>query len=128
MRTAGITEEGEDSQAGMDNAFKWITRWGLALALILIVLWPLLALPAKDFSKGYFTFWVIISMTWGFIATVIAVVLPVRTRIPAPTCTFTTAAAGDPCASGSPAAQQSSFPKSLCGHTHQAVHTMRGFW
>lgn len=54
---AGITEEGEDSQAGMDNAFKWIMRWGLGLACLLFIIWPLLALPAKDFSKGYFTFW-----------------------------------------------------------------------
>ncbi len=82
MGIAGVTEEGEDSQAGMDNAYKWITRWGLALALILIVLWPLLALPAKAFSKGYFTFWVIISMTWGFMATIIATVMPVRTSAP----------------------------------------------
>mmetsp|Transcript_3555 Transcript_3555/g.10340 ORF Transcript_3555/g.10340 Transcript_3555/m.10340 type:complete len:694 (-) Transcript_3555:691-2772(-) len=72
----GITAEGEDSPEGMDNAFKWITRWGLFLAIMLFVLWPLLALPAKDFSKGYFTFWIILSMTWGFVATIVATVLP----------------------------------------------------
>lgn len=72
----GITEDGKDSQAGMDNAFKWILRWGLGLAALLFVIWPLLALPAKDFSKGYFTFWVIISMIWGFTATIVATVLP----------------------------------------------------
>lgn len=41
----------------MDNAFKSIMRWGLGLACLLFIVWPLLALPAKDFSKGYFTFW-----------------------------------------------------------------------
>jgi Na+/proline symporter len=72
----GITEEGKDSKAAMDNAFKWILIWGGILSVVLFILWPCLALPAKVFSKGYFTFWVIISMTWGFIATVIATVLP----------------------------------------------------
>jgi hypothetical protein len=36
----------------------WTLRWGSGLTILLVVLWPLLALPAKDFSKGYFTFWV----------------------------------------------------------------------
>ncbi len=53
---AGITEEGEDSAAAMENAYKWILRWGVGLAILLFILWPLLALPAKVFSKGYFTF------------------------------------------------------------------------
>ena len=63
--TAGLTEEGEDSPAAMEVAFKWIVMWGTGLAVLLFVVWPLLALPAKVFSKGYFTFWVIISMAWG---------------------------------------------------------------
>lgn len=49
----------------MEVAFKWILAWGGGLAVLLYVVWPLLALPAKVFSKGYFTFWVIISMVWG---------------------------------------------------------------
>ncbi len=56
-RCAGITEDGKDSAEAMDNAYKWICIWGTALALLLFVLWPLLALPARVFSKGYFTFW-----------------------------------------------------------------------
>jgi hypothetical protein len=112
----------------MDHAFKWILIWGGTLSVILFILWPCLALPARVFSKvrlgsvplhascylpleqsvqqantrdrllataalghsaqtchqrafclsflqGYFTFWVIISMTWGFIATIISIVL-----------------------------------------------------
>ena len=61
----GLTEEGEDSPAAMDVAFKWILMWGGGLSVLLYVVWPLLALPAKVFSKGYFTFWVIISVAWG---------------------------------------------------------------
>ena len=40
----------------------WTYRWGTALTLLLVVLWPVLALPAKAFSKGYFTFWTIIAI------------------------------------------------------------------
>jgi SSS family transporter len=74
---SGITEEGVDSAAAMDNAYKWILIWGSALAVTLFILWPLLALPARVFSKGYFTFWVVISMTWGFAATIISTLLPI---------------------------------------------------
>lgn len=53
---AGITEDGKDSAAAMDHAFKWILIWGGILSVVLFILWPCLALPAKVFSKGYFTF------------------------------------------------------------------------
>ena len=48
---AGITEEGKDSQAAMDHAFKWILIWGGILSVVLFILWPCLALPARVFSK-----------------------------------------------------------------------------
>lgn len=121
LEHAGFREEGEDSAAAMENAYKWILIWGevpfsaclftvalinrnphpgntyrwpvfphlsaqllmiaglarvacrntvesynmliwfagfagTILATLLFILWPLLALPAKVFSKGYFTF------------------------------------------------------------------------
>ena len=49
---AGFTEEGPDSPAAMEHAFKWIVRYGGGLAFILIIAWPCLALPAGVFSKG----------------------------------------------------------------------------
>ena len=42
-----------------------------------VILWPLLALPAGVFSKGYFTMWVIIAMIWGLIAAFVCVLLPI---------------------------------------------------
>jgi hypothetical protein len=56
----------------MDKAYKIMLYVGWGLSLILVVLWPLLALPAGVFSKSYFTFWVILAITWGFAATVIS--------------------------------------------------------
>ncbi|KAL3145727.1 hypothetical protein ABBQ32_003256 [Trebouxia sp. C0010 RCD-2024] len=73
----GFTKEGEDSMEAMDKALKFILIWGGLLAIILIPIWPLLALAAGTFSQGYFTFWVILSLIWGLIATVIATLLPI---------------------------------------------------
>jgi Na+/proline symporter len=72
----GFHTSGPDSPEAMEHAFKWILKWGGGLAFVIIILWPLLALPAGVFSKGYFTFWVAISIIWGLVATVIATVLP----------------------------------------------------
>jgi hypothetical protein len=55
----------------------WTTRWGSALSILLVVIWPVLALPAKNFSKGYFTFWTIVAMVWGLLASAAMVFLPV---------------------------------------------------
>ena len=49
---AGFTEDGPDSPAAMEHAFKWIVKYGGGLAFILIIAWPCLALPAGVFSKG----------------------------------------------------------------------------
>ena len=49
---AGFSEDGPDSPAAMEHAFKWIVKYGGGLAFILIIAWPCLALPAGVFSKG----------------------------------------------------------------------------
>ena len=96
----------------MNIAFKRMLWVGWGLAITLIIVWPLLALPAGVFSKvrpaptwpalagplappasppparrrrrrpapsplqGYFTFWVILSITWGLLATIVSTLLP----------------------------------------------------
>nr|QPB67292.1 urea active transporter 3.2 [Bangia sp. ESS1] len=66
-----------EDEAAIDRAMRMITLWGIGLALVLVVAWPLLALPAGVFSKSYFTFWVILSIIWGLLATGAMVLLPV---------------------------------------------------
>jgi len=62
---AGITEDGDDSPAAIEHAYRWILLRGGVLSVVLFILWPLLTLPARVFSKGYWTFWVALSMAWG---------------------------------------------------------------
>ena len=64
---SGFTEDGPDSAKAMDHALAWILKYGGGIAFIIIIAWPCLALPAGVFSKGYFTFWVIISIIWGLV-------------------------------------------------------------
>ena len=67
---------GEDSKEAMDKASKWMVWAGWGATAVLIVIWPLLTLPAGVFSKSYFTFGVILSILWALLATAIGVLLP----------------------------------------------------
>ncbi len=67
----------EDSPEALDRVIKFTWVTGGTLTLVLLILWPILALPAKVFSEGYFTFWVIIAMIWGIVAATICIVLPI---------------------------------------------------
>jgi hypothetical protein len=61
----------------LNAAYKWITRRGYFLTFVLIILWPVLSIPARVFSKSYFAFWVILSLMWGFTATAVITFLPI---------------------------------------------------
>jgi hypothetical protein len=60
----------------LDAAMKKIWNASIITSIILIVIWPLLSVPAGVFSKGYFAFWVFISLVWGLSATTVIIVLP----------------------------------------------------
>jgi len=68
------------------RSLSWITKWGWGFSIVMIVVWPLLSLPAGCgasgvecgvFSKDYFTMWVAIALIWGIVATAVIIVLPV---------------------------------------------------
>lgn len=69
-------ELSEENEAELDKAFKFICTWGFGLTIVLVILWPVLTIPAQVFSRGYFTFWVILSFIWGLIATIAMLTLP----------------------------------------------------
>lgn len=58
------------------SAKKWIIKWGVGFTFVIIVLWPLFSLPARDFSKGFFTFWAAVAIAWGTIGSAVIIVLP----------------------------------------------------
>lgn len=74
--TSGLSEEDKDPEM-LDAAYKWITVRGYALTFVLVVVWPLLSIPAGKFSKDYFTFWVLLAIAWGFGAAIVITFLPI---------------------------------------------------
>eukprot|EP01025_Chloroclados_australasicus_P032562 TRINITY_DN329_c0_g3_i3.p1 TRINITY_DN329_c0_g3~~TRINITY_DN329_c0_g3_i3.p1 ORF type:complete len:665 (-),score=74.41 TRINITY_DN329_c0_g3_i3:419-2413(-) len=74
--SADLAEEGEDSAEGLLGALRFTVIYGSILSGVLIILWPLLALPAGVFSQGYFSFWVGLAIAWGLLATVAMITLP----------------------------------------------------
>ena len=71
----GLTEADKDPHA-LAKAERWITRRGYVLTLRLILVWPLLSVPAGVFTRSYFAFWVLVAIAWGFGAAIIITVLP----------------------------------------------------
>jgi hypothetical protein len=74
--SALLDEEGEDSAKAMDTALSWTYKTGSVLTLILIILWPCLAIPAGHFTPSYWGWWVALAIAWGLIATAATIVLP----------------------------------------------------
>ncbi len=60
----------------LNKAAKIMKYAGWGFSGVLIILWPLLTLPAGVFSVGYFTFWVILSLIWGLAATIAGFSVP----------------------------------------------------
>ncbi|WOL04353.1 urea-proton symporter DUR3 [Canna indica] len=58
------------------RAKAWIIKWGAAFTAIIVIIWPVLSLPARKFSLQYFTFWAVIAIAWGTIASVVIIILP----------------------------------------------------
>ncbi|EOA12996.1 hypothetical protein CARUB_v10025985mg [Capsella rubella] len=58
------------------RAKAWIVKWGLVFTLLIVVIWPLLSLPARVFSRGYFWFWAIVAVAWGTIGSIVIIGMP----------------------------------------------------
>mmetsp|Transcript_114155 Transcript_114155/g.202327 ORF Transcript_114155/g.202327 Transcript_114155/m.202327 type:complete len:683 (-) Transcript_114155:62-2110(-) len=77
----------EDDKRGLDeadfspeflaDAKAYVQKWGWAFTITMVIIWPVLSLPARVFSKGYWAMWVFISLAWSFVATFVIVSLPI---------------------------------------------------
>ena len=72
---SGLSAEDKDPEM-LAEAYKWIVTRGWILSIMLVVVWPLLSIPAGKFTKDYFAFWVLISIAWGFGAAIVITFLP----------------------------------------------------
>lgn len=74
---AGPEEEPEDP-AALARAVKIAVIAGTSLSAILVLILPLpLFFSHYVFSKGFFTFWIILGILWAFVGTFITVLLPI---------------------------------------------------
>jgi Na+/proline symporter len=72
---SGLGAEHQDP-VELRRAHRWITRRGYILTLVLIIVWPLLSIPAGVFTESYFAFWVLVAIAWGFGAAIVITFLP----------------------------------------------------
>jgi len=78
-----ILEDGEEdvlikeTEKDLAAALKWICYWGCGFTVVIVIAWPVLSLPAGVFTETYFTFWVVISIIWAFVATLTIIFLPI---------------------------------------------------
>jgi len=72
---SGLAEE-DYQESVLASAKMWIQKWGWAFTIIMVIIWPLLSLPAGVFSKDYWSMWVFISIAWAFVATFVIIWLP----------------------------------------------------
>ncbi|RAL40381.1 hypothetical protein DM860_006451 [Cuscuta australis] len=68
--------EEELKEEKLASARSWIVKWGVCFTFVILVVWPLLTLPAGVFSKGYFTLWAVVAIAWGSIASAVIIALP----------------------------------------------------
>jgi SSS family transporter len=67
----------ENDEEALKAAQVWISKWGLGFTIVMVIIWPVLSVPAGEFTRGYFQMWVLIAILWGLVATVVIVVLPI---------------------------------------------------
>ena len=73
--TRGLSDKEIDPKV-IKNSELWVNRRAYLLTFVLIVVWPVLTIPAGVFSKSYFAFWVMIATAWGFSAAIAITLLP----------------------------------------------------
>jgi urea-proton symporter len=65
-----------ETETQLRGAFRKNSIISVSISLCIIVVWPLLAVPAGTFSLSYFEFWVYVSMAWGLASTFTLIFLP----------------------------------------------------
>lgn len=65
-----------EEEEELERALKKIGFYGLLITILLLIVWPALALPVGTFSQGYFGLWVYVSVVWGIASCAVMTLLP----------------------------------------------------
>jgi hypothetical protein len=74
---AHLDADGDESEEALTKVFRLACITACGMTLIMIFLWPALALPAEVFNPGYFGWWVAIAFIWAHFAFAVTVLLPI---------------------------------------------------
>ena len=75
----------ENDPQMLKDALTFVQKWGVGFTVLMVIVWPLLSLPAGCgasgvecgvFSKGYFYLWVSVAIAWGIVATAVIIIMP----------------------------------------------------
>jgi hypothetical protein len=88
----------EDDKRGLDEsdfadehllaAKAWVQKWGWGFTITMVVIWPILSIPAGVFTEGYWAMWVFLSIAWAFVSTFVIIWLPIYESLDAFTNVF----------------------------------------
>jgi SSS family transporter len=76
----------ENDPEMLKDALGFVSKWGIGFCVVMVIIWPLLSLPAGCgasgvecgvFSKDYFYLWVSVALAWGIVATIVIIVMPI---------------------------------------------------
>lgn len=65
-----------ETEAELRGAFRKNVIIAVSISISILVVWPLLTVPASTFSLPYFKLWVYISLLWGIASAIILICLP----------------------------------------------------
>jgi SSS family transporter len=74
---AHLDADGAESEEALTKVYNFACINAVGMTLIMIFLWPALALPAEVFNPGYFGWWVAIAFIWAHFAFCVTVLLPI---------------------------------------------------
>jgi hypothetical protein len=74
---AKLDAEGAESEEALTRVYNLSCANAVGMTLIMVFLWPALALPADTFNKSYFGWWVAIAFIWAHFAFAATVLLPI---------------------------------------------------
>jgi len=72
-----LGDDADGTPEALLAAKKWIFKVGWTLSIFLVVAWPLACVPMGAFGKSTFQMWTGVALMWGYVASLVIVILPV---------------------------------------------------